>query len=283
MLLAVSIHASPIVFCVGTDMISSGLKKIKIIIYMIILSINTPIGILIGILVTVHKEEASGQHILIIGVLQGLAAGTLLYITFFEVLSRDKLGKYGMSGLVGALAVILGFSLMAALEVSGGHSHGGHGHAHHHARTHQDQRIQIIPELEYKNHESGHEEYADHELNFERFDEHIYDHDYIEDDQNHNHKEYNFHKLEEHIHDQSEKEHNHGYKEHNHLNEHHEENSHEHSGSEEEHNHDPEDKKHNQRKLYEDKDHETFTSKFDDYFEYNITNSEFMHDNIAYE
>ena len=281
MLLAVSIHASPIVFCVGTDMISSGLKKIKIIIYMIILSINTPIGILIGILVTVHKEEASGQHILIIGVLQGLAAGTLLYITFFEVLSRDKLGKYGMSGLVGALAVILGFSLMAALEVSGGHSHGGHGHAHHHARTHQDQRIQIIPELEYKNHESGHEEYADHELNFERFDEH--DHDYIEDDQNHNHKEYNFHKLEEHIHDQSEKEHNHGYKEHNHLNEHHEENSHEHSGSEEEHNHDPEDKKHNQRKLYEDKDHETFTSKFDDYFEYNITNSEFMHDNIAYE
>ena len=62
--------------------------------------------------------------------LQGLAAGTLLYITFFEVLARDKLGRYGMSGLVGALAVTLGFSLMAGLEVAGGHSHGGHGHGH---------------------------------------------------------------------------------------------------------------------------------------------------------
>ena len=36
--------------------------------------------------------------------------------------------RYGMSGLVGALAVTLGFSLMAGLEVVGGHSHGGHGH-----------------------------------------------------------------------------------------------------------------------------------------------------------
>ena len=29
LLMAVSIHAVPIVFCVGTDMISSGLKKVK--------------------------------------------------------------------------------------------------------------------------------------------------------------------------------------------------------------------------------------------------------------
>jgi hypothetical protein len=33
--------------------------------------------------------------------LQGLAGGTLLYITFFEVLSRDKLVKYGMTGILG--------------------------------------------------------------------------------------------------------------------------------------------------------------------------------------
>merc|ERR1712020_811719 len=105
-------------------MISSGVKKTRILIYMVILSINTPIGILIGILVTAHMETASGQHIHVIGVLQGLAAGTLLYITFFEVLARDKLAQYGMSGLLGALAVLLGFSLMAGLEAVGGHSHG---------------------------------------------------------------------------------------------------------------------------------------------------------------
>ena len=98
--------------------------------YMVVLSLNTPLGILIGILVTLHMENATGGHILLIGVLQGLAAGTLLYITFFEVLARDKLLQYGMSGLLGALAVLLGFSLMAGLEAVGGHSHGGHGHGH---------------------------------------------------------------------------------------------------------------------------------------------------------
>ena len=60
---------------------------------MVVLSLNTPLGILIGILVTLHMENATGGHILLIGVLQGLAAGTLLYITFFEVLARDKLTR----------------------------------------------------------------------------------------------------------------------------------------------------------------------------------------------
>merc|ERR1719310_1370704 len=104
-------------------MISSGVKKIKIIIYIIFLSINTPLGILIGVIVTIHVEEASAQHIFLIGVLQGLAAGTLLYITFFEVLARDKLTKYGMSGLAGALAVILGFAFMGGMEAAPGLSH----------------------------------------------------------------------------------------------------------------------------------------------------------------
>ena len=49
---AIAIHAVPIVFCVGTDMLTSGVKKMKLIVYMIILSLNTPIGILIGIIVT---------------------------------------------------------------------------------------------------------------------------------------------------------------------------------------------------------------------------------------
>ena len=70
LLMAVSIHAVPIVFCVGPDMISSGVKKVKMIVYMIVLSINTPIGILIGILVTIHMHNATGQHVLLIGVLQ---------------------------------------------------------------------------------------------------------------------------------------------------------------------------------------------------------------------
>merc|ERR1719450_927818 len=108
-------------------MIAMNTKKYKIVMYMVVLIIVTPVGVLIGIIVTIHMDEASGQQVLIIGVLQGLAGGTLLYITFFEVLARDKLGKYGMSGLLGALAIMLGFSLMAGLEISADHSHCGVG------------------------------------------------------------------------------------------------------------------------------------------------------------
>ena len=54
-----------------------------------------------------------------IGLLQGLAGGTLLYITFYEVLDKEKLAKVGMTGLTGCLLIILGFGLMAGLEALG--------------------------------------------------------------------------------------------------------------------------------------------------------------------
>jgi hypothetical protein len=49
----------------------------------------------------------------------GLAGGTLLYVTFFEVLEREKLEKVGMTGLLGAFLLIIGFSMMAGLEAVG--------------------------------------------------------------------------------------------------------------------------------------------------------------------
>ena len=39
----------------------------------------------IRIIKYINTPQAGGAHILAIGVLQGLAAGTLLYITFYEV------------------------------------------------------------------------------------------------------------------------------------------------------------------------------------------------------
>ena len=74
---------------------------------------------------------------------KGLAAGTLLFITFFEVLARDKLNKYGMSGILGAIAVICGYGLMAGLEVNGhSHGHGHHGHEHEHLHEHEHGHMQ---------------------------------------------------------------------------------------------------------------------------------------------
>jgi len=124
---AVAIHATAIIFCIGTEMIADNTKTSLIVIYMVVLSLVTPLGIIIGIIVTEHMEEDSGEHVLAIGVLQGLAAGSLLYITFCEVLTRENLGKYGMPRIVGALSVLAGFTLMAGMEAGAtGHSHGGH-------------------------------------------------------------------------------------------------------------------------------------------------------------
>merc|ERR1719348_1294398 len=113
-------------------MVTTGIKKRSIVLYITILSLFSPFGVIIGIVVTAHVQEASGSHLLAIAILQGLAAGTLLYVTFYEVLASDKLKKYGMGGLVGALGICLGVLLMVSLEAgSGGHSHGGGGHAGH--------------------------------------------------------------------------------------------------------------------------------------------------------
>jgi len=142
--LAISIHAIPIVFCIGTEMIASGVKKGRIIVFISILSIVTPIGVVIGIIITLHLEQASGGHIFVIGVLQGLAGGTLLYIAFFEVLAREKLSNYGMSGLLGAFAVLLGFLMMAGMEA------GNIGHQCTHSNTIPNQAV-ALPSLMINN------------------------------------------------------------------------------------------------------------------------------------
>ena len=118
--LAVALHDVPVHFCVGMEMFNGGIKKLHIIIYFLILGIITPVGVIIGIVVTEHAGEGgNGTQTLIIGLLQGLAGGTLLYITFYEVLDRDKLSKAGMTEITGCALLICGFAFMAALEAAG--------------------------------------------------------------------------------------------------------------------------------------------------------------------
>ena len=91
----------------------------QIIFYMITLALVTPLGVVIGMIVTEYTAGQSGTQIMVMGLLQGLAGGTLLYITFYEVLEREKLEKMGMDGLAGCFLLILGFSIMAGLEAAG--------------------------------------------------------------------------------------------------------------------------------------------------------------------
>lgn len=77
----------------------------KLIIY------NYP-GIGIGIILS---DLDSNQENITCVVLQGMAAGTLLYVVFFEVLSRERDNRH--SGIWQLLAILAGFLVMFALQV----------------------------------------------------------------------------------------------------------------------------------------------------------------------
>lgn len=69
------------------------------------------LGIAIGALLTSGSNADTLQVPNVI--LQGLATGTLLYVIFFEVLSKDR------SGLLPYLAVFVGFLIMFGLQYIG--------------------------------------------------------------------------------------------------------------------------------------------------------------------
>lgn len=114
---AVLIHELAIMFCIGMEMLASRLRLLLYVAYMVELGLITSVGVAVGILVTEYVQNPSALHLLIIAILQGIAAGTLLYVTFLEVLERErrKPGK----GLAKLLAIVVGFVLLSGMEAFG--------------------------------------------------------------------------------------------------------------------------------------------------------------------
>lgn len=67
-----------------------------------------------GITISLTTEMHTSAKSFAIVFLEGLSAGTILYITFFEVLSREKERRVYI--LKRAVCLGIGFSLMAGLE-----------------------------------------------------------------------------------------------------------------------------------------------------------------------
>jgi len=114
---AVTVHELAIMFCVGLEMLASKVRVGIYVIYMVTLGFVTPLGVVIGILVTEYVSDPTPMHTLTIAILQGIAAGTLLYVTFMEVLERER-KKIG-NGLLKYLAVFIGFILLSAMAAWG--------------------------------------------------------------------------------------------------------------------------------------------------------------------
>jgi len=105
-LAAVAIHKCIIAFSLGLNLVQSKLKLKTIILLNLLFSVTTPTGIAVGIAITDLSNSAGTS--LVSGLLQGIACGTFLFVTFFEVLPHEMNGKGAR--LPKVLATILGFA-----------------------------------------------------------------------------------------------------------------------------------------------------------------------------
>lgn len=110
---SVSAHKVVIAFCIGVELMVHKTKSWLVVLYIFVYAIVSPLGIGIGILLS-NADDSDAISVASV-ILQGLASGTLLYVIFFEILSKHK------DGIIQYLAVVLGFGLMFGLKFIGKH------------------------------------------------------------------------------------------------------------------------------------------------------------------
>lgn len=117
---AVAAHKFVISVCMGMELVMAKTSLKAFLIYTAMWVLTTPIGIGIGMGVSSLGSNSSG-YLLTVGILQGLAAGTLVYVVVFEVLAREK--SKSVSGMLQLLFVILGFTTLLIVELVTDHDH----------------------------------------------------------------------------------------------------------------------------------------------------------------
>lgn len=116
---AVSAHKYVVGFCLGVEICSHGSRhRCSHILQILTFAVGSVAGIAVGM---VLDDLGQTFNELVIPVLQGVAGGTLLYVTVSEVLPRER-GKraemrFKQIGLLQLFAVILGFTVMSVLSL----------------------------------------------------------------------------------------------------------------------------------------------------------------------
>ncbi|XP_051919277.1 zinc transporter ZIP1 [Hippocampus zosterae] len=112
--IAILVHKSIIVFSLSVKLVQSAVRPAWVAAYIGVFAIMSPLGIAIGISV-IEAQLPAGA--LIQSFLEGLAAGTFIYITFLEILPHE-LNSPGKQ-LLKVLFLLLGFAVMASLTFLG--------------------------------------------------------------------------------------------------------------------------------------------------------------------
>ena len=108
---AIVIHKSIIAFSLSVNLVQHEMQTKTIFKSAILFSIMGPIGIGIGIAVLHNATQLSSS--LSSGILQGIANGTFLFVTFFEIFQREL--EANGNRLLKVLFMIVGYSVVTVL------------------------------------------------------------------------------------------------------------------------------------------------------------------------
>lgn len=112
---ALSAHKLIIAFCMGMELLTVGVTRPAFFTSLTIFSIASPLGGMVGTLVISYTTQTNAVGVLVPTVLHGLSAGTLLYVTFCEILERERSNSENQT--VKLMGLLGGFLLMAVLQV----------------------------------------------------------------------------------------------------------------------------------------------------------------------
>uniref|UniRef100_A0A8C8T1D6 Solute carrier family 39 member 2 n=1 Tax=Pelusios castaneus TaxID=367368 RepID=A0A8C8T1D6_9SAUR len=110
--LAILAHKGVIAFSLGLQLVQSGTRPRWRLLYLGVFALMSPSGMAVGIGLSLSGGAAGG---LAMALLEGVAAGTFLYITFLEILPQElsspepPLAKFSF--------IALGFSIMSVIAV----------------------------------------------------------------------------------------------------------------------------------------------------------------------
>lgn len=130
---AVALHKFIVAFVLGVELCAAQLHRLLYTLYIVVFSITSPIGVAIGIGISQAVSTIDGASVgspsdyLVIWVLNGIAAGTILYVVMFEVLQREK-ARAHIQGILQFGAVLTGFVVMVLIHTLG--SETGYIHSH---------------------------------------------------------------------------------------------------------------------------------------------------------
>ena len=111
--IAVMCHEAVIGFSLGLEFVKNKWPLRRMVLACVLCSLIMPLGTAIGTVVTEMGDTNAAKFDLMNGILQGIATGTFIYVTFFEILQEEM--DPHETGIAKAFAVLVGFVVMAAL------------------------------------------------------------------------------------------------------------------------------------------------------------------------